>query len=128
MAHTPTIPPRIAAWLERFRTGAARAYRGQWYLREDDLRVKLLWDATETQSVECCPLTAQYTLDQRLQVPVSESDCYKAEVRFQSKLTACEVEAVTVAADHFALYEGFSPLECAIRTALLDAVQLNEEA
>ena len=134
MAHTTTIPPRIAAWLERFRTGAARAYRGQWYLIGDEVRVTvpLVPDDPDPdpETVICCPLTAQHAWECKPAEPVPAKNY--TDIAEDIPLGPRHLENVVAAADNFRWNAErqpcpLSPLERTIRAALLAAVQLNEE-
>ena len=140
MAHTPTIPPRIAAWLEHFRIGAAQAYTGRWYLSEGAVRVLLPWEGSMAADMQicCCPLTAQYSWEYRPTRPL-DKDFY-ASLHPETGLSGKQLDTVAAAADGQKLKlqyrdsgvyytpDGLSPLERAIRVALVAAVHLREEA
>ena len=136
MAHTPPIiPSRIAAWLERFRTGAAQAYMGQWYLDGGGVCVDLSLAPDDpdpdTETVICCPLTAQHAWECKPGAPVPAEDY--TDIAEDIPLSSRQLEHVVAAADNFRWntappHRSLSPLECAIRAVLLAAVHLREEA
>ena len=135
MAHTPPIiPSRIAAWQERFRNGAAQAYTGRWYLIGDEVRVDvpLVSDDPDpdTEIVVCCPLTAQQAWECKPAEPVPAESI--DDIAGDISLGLRQLEHVVAAADNFRCddalrYRPLSPLERAIRAALLAAVHLSEE-
>ena len=129
---SPTIAPAITAWIERFRTGAAQAYRGQWFLTlGHSIRVLLSSPGPGSKHFSCCPLTAHWTVETAAAQPLGEDRFYEPRVRDVAQLTEAEINQVVAAADSAGITNGallrpLTPEEQTIRTALLAACGLGE--